>query len=116
MSFQVDSLYQDETIFITGHAKLPAATTAEKLYEVIAIGVEVNSKTGIIIDGDCTLATNVGKSFFKKITTGYCLSNGIEPLISIFEKRYYGSARKAIITALKIVYDKWLLYEKENKD
>ncbi|MGI6225681.1 MAG: DUF3870 domain-containing protein [Peptococcales bacterium] len=108
-------LNQENTIFITGHAKLPTAITAEKLYEVIAIGVEVDSETAIIIDSDCTLATNVGRNFFKKLTTGYCLLDGIDPLISKFEKRYYGSARKAIITGLKIMYDKWLVYEKEIK-
>jgi len=111
----VDILNKDDTVFITGHAKLPTAITAEKLYEVIAIGVEVDSQTGIIINSDCTLATDVGKNFFKKLTIGYCLLNGIEPLILQFENRYYGSARKAIVTALKLMYDKWLIFEKENR-
>lgn len=100
----------ENTIFITGYAKLPTAITAEKLYEVIAIGVEVDPATGIILDCDCTLATNVGKNFFKKLVKGYSLKNGIDPLVLSFEKRYYGSARKAITTALKIMYDKWLTY------
>lgn len=104
----------DNTIFITGYAKLPTAITAEKLYEVIAIGVEVNPETGIIIDSDCTLATNVGRNFFKKLTKGYCLLQGIDPLIMTFEKRYYGSARKAITTALKIMYDKWLTFKEKD--
>lgn len=105
----------DNTIFFTGHAKLPSAITAEKLYEVIAIGVEVDPQTGVIIDSDCTLATDVGKKFFKKITIGYSLKNGIEPLTSIIEKRYHGSARKAIITALKLIYEKWQTYERERE-
>jgi len=105
---------ENNTIFITAHAKLPNAITAEKLYEVIAIGVEVESETGVIVDSDCTLATNVGRNFFKKLTTGYCLFNGIDPLIQKFEKRYYGSARKAIITALKLLYDRWLVFLQEN--
>lgn len=115
VSYPVENLTKDNTVFITGHAKLPTAITAEKLYEVIAIGVEIDIETGIIISSDCTLATKVGRNFFEKLTTGYCLLNGIEPLILKFENRYYGSARKAIITALKFVYDKWLTFETENK-
>ena len=97
----------ENTVFITGYAKLPSAITAEKLYEVVAIGVEVDPTTGIIVDADCTLATDVSKRFFKKLTKGYCLFDGIEPLILRFETRYYGSARKALVTAMKIMYQKW---------
>jgi hypothetical protein len=103
-----------ETLFFTGYAKLPSSITAEKLYEVIAVGVEVNPCDGTIIDADCTLATNVGKNFFRKLVIGYRLTDGIENLVERFEKRYYGSARKAIVTGLKIMYEKWLTYY-ENK-
>jgi len=105
---------KDNTIFLTGYAKLPSSTTAEKLYEVIAVGAEVDPETGEIIDSDCTLATDLGRRFFKKITVGYSLKSGIEPLLQSFEKRYHGSARKAIITAMKLMYDKWQNFEKEN--
>lgn len=99
-----------ETIFITGYAKLPSSITAEKLYQVIAVGVEIDPNTGIIVECDVTLATIVGRSFFKKLVLGYNLSEGIDGLILQFEKRYHGSARKAIITGLKIMYEKWLAY------
>lgn len=98
------------SIFITGYAKLPSNITAEKLYKVVAVGVEIDPNTGIIIDCDCTLATTVGKNFFKKLVMGYNLSNGIDDLIEIFKTRYHGSARKALITGIKIMYEKWLLY------
>lgn len=104
-----------ETIFFTGYAKLPSSITAEKLYEVIAIGVEIDPSTGIIVDSDCTLATQVGRNFFRKLTKDFCMYNGIDELINRFETRYYGSARKAIITALKIMNDKWLTYLTEKE-
>ncbi|NCC81223.1 MAG: DUF3870 domain-containing protein [Clostridia bacterium] len=97
-----------DTIFVTGYAKLPTAITAEKLYQVIAIGLEVDPKTGEIIDGDCTLATELGRSFFKRAVIGHNIETGSEKLIKEFEVRYQGSARKAIITALKLVHEKWV--------
>lgn len=103
------------TVFFTGYAKLPSSITAEKMYEVIAVGVEVDPATGVIVDCDCTLATIVARNFFKKLVLGYNLSFGIEGLTNRFEKRYYGSARKAIITGLKIMYEKWLLVKENEK-
>lgn len=103
-----------KTVFLTGYAKLPTAITAEKLYQVIAIGLEVDPETGIIIDADCTLATELGRFFFKKVTVGHNLEIGDEALIKEFEQRYHGSARKAIITALKLVHEKWLTYKEKN--
>lgn len=105
---------QSQTVFFTGYAKLPTAITAEKLYKVIAIGVEVDSETGIVVECDCTLATEVARNFYKKLVLGYNLNEGIEGLLLRFESRYYGSARKAIITGLKIMYEKWLVYKHTN--
>lgn len=104
-----------ETIFFTGYAKLPSNITAAKLYEVVAIGVEVNSHTGEVIACDCTLATKVARNFVNSLIVGYNLSKGIDELTDRFERRYYGSARKALTTSLKIMYDKWLAY-KENSE
>lgn len=103
------------TVFFTGYAKLPSSITAEKLYEVIAVGIEVEPATGIIMDCDCTLATIVARNFFKKLVVGYNLNFGIEGLTKRFEKRYHGSARKAIVTGLKIVFEKWVLYKENGK-
>jgi len=100
-----------DTVFFTGYAKLPSSITAEKLYQVIAVGIEVDPQTGIVVDCDVTLATEVAKAFFKKLVIGYSLMNGIEGLTDRFESRYHGSAKKAIITSLKIVNEKWLTYK-----
>ena len=107
-----------DTIFVTGYAKLPSSITAEKLYQVIAIGVEIDPQTGVIVETDCTLATEVGKNFYRKLVLGYNLFDGIDGLVERFEKRYHGSARKAIITGLKIMYEKWLAYNqlKDNQN
>lgn len=100
---------RQDTVFITGYAKLPTAITAEKLYQVIAIGLEVDPHTGIIVDGDCTLATELGRSFFRRAVIGHNIEIGSEELIKEFEIRYQGSARKAIVTALKLVHERWVI-------
>ena len=104
----------DNTVFIAGYAKLPESITAEKLYKVIAVGLVVDVVTYEIVDCDCTLATDAGRNFFKKLTKGYSLKHGIEPLVQDFFDRYYGGSRKAIISALRNCYEKWLVFEQGN--
>ncbi|MGB9867627.1 MAG: DUF3870 domain-containing protein [Bacillota bacterium] len=98
-------------IFITGYARLPQGITAAELYHVLGIGVEVDPATGVITDADCTLATAVGRNFFRKLVVGYNLEHGIEPLVKEFECRYHGSAKKTIIAALKVVNQRYLAYK-----
>jgi hypothetical protein len=95
------------TIFITGYARIPQGITANQLYKVLGIAVEVETETGEIRDADCTLATTVGKRFFRELVVGYNLEAGVEPLVRMFEDRYYGSAKKAVIAALRVVEQRY---------
>ncbi len=103
-----------ETVLFTGHAKPPSSITAEKVFQVITVGIEVDSKTGIIVDCDVTLASNVAKNFFHKLVLGYSLADGIDGLTEKFEARYHGSARKAILTCLRSICEKWIIYKNTN--
>lgn len=97
-----------DTIFFTGHAKLPATITAHKIYEVIAISAEVIPDTGEIVNVDCTLATGLARRFVNELALGYKLGNDIDELVERLEARYYGSARKALIAAFKCINEKYL--------
>lgn len=100
-----------QTIFITGYARIPQGITANQLYRVLGVGLEVNPQSEEITDADCTLATSVGRDFFRKLVIGYNLRHGVEPLVEVFESRYFGSARKAIIAALRIAGRRYAAYK-----
>lgn len=100
-----------ETVFFSGYAKLPSGITATEMYRVIGVVVVVDMTTETIIEADCALATETARNFIIKIIAGHSLVNGIEPLLKIIDTRYQGSAKKAIITALKIIYDKYRSYK-----
>ena len=44
-------------VFLSGYAKLPDNTTAQKLYNHLVLVVTAESSTGTILDADCTMAT-----------------------------------------------------------
>lgn len=102
---------REETLLITGYARLPSTITAYRLYEVVGIAVEVRPSDGEIIDVDCSLATSVARRFVREIAIGYKLSDGIEGLVEKIERRYWGSARKAIIMAFRVIYEKFVAYK-----
>lgn len=93
-------------IFISGYAKLPTGTTAEELYKVIALGIIVDKNTGIILDADCSLVTTVAKLHVHKLLVGKNILN-FEEIENEFKSRYYGPAKKALISAFKKCHIKY---------
>jgi len=93
-------------IFITGYAKLPQGISATELYRVVALGLIVDKNTGIILDADCSLVTRVARDFVKKLVINQNI-NDIEELQRNFSRKYFGSAKKALLTSLKICYEKF---------
>ena len=97
---------EPDEIFVTGYAKLPKGITAAEFYKVIAVGLIIDRQTGTILDGDCSLVTRVAKEFFRELVVGKNIDN-YEEIHSLFMKKYYGSAKKALISALKICSEKY---------
>ena len=102
---------QDKKVLFSGYAKLPTGITASEMYKVIGIIVVVDMKTGFIENADCTLATKTARDHVCRHIVGYNLSNGLEGLQEILEDVYQGSAKKAVTTAIRIIYDKYKSYK-----
>jgi len=93
-------------IFISGYAKLPKGITASELYGVIVVGLLINRNTGEILDAEASLVTDVARTFFKNHLIGENINN-IDFIEKTFRDCYFGSARKAIISALRTCYEKY---------
>ena len=88
-------------VFLSGYAKLPDNTTAQKLYSHLVLVVTAEMPGGIIQDADCTMATELGRRFIRELLTGYDLHRGPEPLVELLNQTYYGHLRKALQTCIK---------------
>jgi hypothetical protein len=98
---------RDDTIFLTGYARLPSGITASRLSDVVGVGLEVEPGTGRIVEAECTLATALAREFFRRLVVGWSLETDFQAMVKTIERRYHGSAQKALITALKTVLDKY---------
>ncbi|MGE5592882.1 MAG: DUF3870 domain-containing protein, partial [Betaproteobacteria bacterium] len=88
-------------------AKLPTGITAEELYKVVGVGLEIDPSTGEIVDADCTLATSTAKKVFRQIVAGRSIDDDMEAIVGDLRAFYHGAAQKALITALRAVRDKY---------
>ncbi|HAE43860.1 MAG TPA: hypothetical protein DCG34_13250 [Clostridiales bacterium] len=89
-----------EEIFLTGYAKLPSNITASKMYEVIAVGLLIKSATGEILEAECTLSTALANKFVARMLVGRNI-NRMEEIENVIDSSYFGSAKKAIKTAIQ---------------
>lgn len=88
-------------VFLSGYAKLPDNTTAQKLYNHLVLVVTAELPGGTILDADCTMATELGRSFVRELLVGYDLHRGPEPLAELLNQSYHGHLRKALQTCIK---------------
>ncbi len=106
---------QNNQIFISGYAKLPQGITAAELYTVIAVGMVIDKVTGEILEVDCTLSTDVAKCFVKRLLVGQNL-NDLESIEATFSESYFGSAKKALLSAIRIANERFLNIKKDQTE
>lgn len=91
-------------ILLSGYAKLPSNTAAQKLYDQLVVVATVDPETGVIMDADCSMATDMGRRFVADLMRGYDLNRGPELLTEALETRYYGHLKKALVTAVREIF------------
>ncbi|MDR2615891.1 MAG: DUF3870 domain-containing protein [Oscillospiraceae bacterium] len=97
----------ENTIFISSHVKLPANTVSQKVYELLAVAVEVNVRTGVIMKSDLSLITTLSKDFISRVVCGYNMNDGADGLIKALDQHYHGYAKKAIQTAFSLIFKEY---------
>lgn len=93
-------------VFVTGYAKLPQGITASELYTVICVGLLVDYNTGVILDAECSLVTSLAKRVFKSLVVDRDI-NDIDAIEKEFVDHYFGSAKKALISAMRTCHEKF---------
>ena len=103
-------MHDRNTVLLSGYAKLPSNITAEAVYNTLVIAVLFDRRTGIIIEAEASVVTELSKRFIAELLIGYDLNSGPEPLIAAFEEYYLGNAKKALETALRSIFTKYQDY------
>ena len=91
-------------IFLSGYAKLPSNTAAQKMYDQLVVVAQVDYETGIVLEADCSMATALGRRFVSDLMRGRDLNKGPDALLQSINQRYYGHLKKALLTAVKEIF------------
>lgn len=90
------------SIICSGYSRLPEGMTAKEVYGVFGLGLEIETRTGEIIDAVSTLVTPMGNEFLSSVLIGHnILKHGLDAPIAQIENRYFGAGKKAIIAAIR---------------
>ena len=106
---------ESKVVLFSGYARLPAGTVASELYGVMALVFLIDVKDGTIVDVECTLSTRLAERFAASLLIGKKLQHDPVDLIEVINDVYQGTAKKALITSLRIVADKYQSYLAERQ-
>ena len=98
------------TVLISGYAKLPSSTTAESVFNLVVVAVVFDERSGVIIDAEASMVTEIAKHFISDLLVGYNLNDGADALLADFEAHYHGNAKKALETAIRAVFAHYVEY------
>lgn len=101
-------------ILFSGYARLPAGTVSGEIYRVMALVVLIDRRTHTVMEADCTLSTRMAEKFVTRLLIGKNLRNDPEKLIQLLNDVYQGSARKALVMAIRSIHDKYLAFLNQN--
>ena len=82
---------------------------------MLAVAVLFDKRSGIIVEAEASMVTNIAKKFIARLLVGYNLNDGPEELMENFEEYYHGNAKKALETAIRMVFSKYQDYIAEQK-
>lgn len=103
---------EEKTVYFSGSAQLPKGTACKGYYDIINVGVEVNIKTGEILDIGVSLVSAGAIRFLSKLMIGHSIKDeeSFNELLNDIRTRYFGHSQKAIVIALRGAYEKYTSY------
>ncbi|KAJ49865.1 hypothetical protein BD780_003977 [Clostridium tetanomorphum] len=107
--------YSKSTIYITGISRSNSTDPITIMYNSFFLGVIVDKKEGIIIDITCNTISNVTTDFIKSMLVGYNLLQDLGKMIDEIHNRFFGTAQKALIVALKDAHNKFTIEKKKQE-
>lgn len=93
-------MYTENSIYITGVARLGKDNYVNKLYENLLLVLIVDSGSGRIIDVECRTSLEITKKFLKYLFLDEIITNE-KKITNMIETKYFGESTKAFIVAYK---------------
>lgn len=103
-----------ETAYFCGYAKLPQSLSANTIYSILTLGLEIELNTGLIRRTSCTLLTSLAEEMVSSYMSGKNILTDYENMVDEITVRHQGCAQKPIIKALGEIYRKFSSFKSNN--
>lgn len=90
-----------DTVLVTGYSKAPQGTAMYEVYKHTGIVLEIHKQTHVIENVEFVFIAGLTKRYFEKLMIGYCLNDGVEPLIERIKNHYIAPSQQSVIVALQ---------------
>lgn len=98
----------NRTVLVSGYAQAPRGTGMSETMTWIGVVLEIDLKTHTIVAADATFVTELARDFFRRTVTGYCLTDGLEGLISRVDNRVHTPSKNSLQTALQAAFQRYV--------
>lgn len=106
---------KSNTVLCVGYARLPEGMTAEVIFKIFGVGLEVDLQSKIIIRAQTTSDTGLGDDFLVSIFINKNIEAEMKDILDEINRRYRGHGSKAIVAATKRAYAEYLNYKEEKE-
>ncbi len=103
-----------DTLLFSGHALLPKGTCLHESMKMITFVMEVDAKTGRIVDTCFNTIIPLTNQFLSRILIGYDLNQGIDAALEEIQRRAFLTAERAFLKAIEVGYRKWLAHHQHH--
>lgn len=97
----------DSTILTTGFAQLPKGNTFYDSSNTIAVILVINVESEVIEEVEFTFISDLKNNYLASLIKGYCLKNGLEPLVNKLKKCVLTPSQGAIIQSIKSAWGRY---------
>jgi len=99
------------TIYFVGYARLPDYLPIKQQYDRVAIGLEVDIASGLIVASSSTILTELGRRIVMECLNGKNVKTDMDLMVELIKRRFQGDAQKALLVALKNAVEKYQTYQ-----
>lgn len=96
-----------DTILVTGYAPAPKGSSMYEAYKTAGVVLEINPDTNILIRAEFIFVTELAKDYVARLTNGFDLSQGIEPLVERIQIHYFTPSTDSVVMALRVAYQRY---------
>jgi hypothetical protein len=93
---------------VCGYAKLPQATAAAQVYQMLTIAVMVDKTTDVVQAASVSLITPVARGFVEDLLAGSNLMTEQESFLEELRVNYAGGAQRAVRQAYRDLCERYL--------